>query len=238
LRVSIDAILRETWRLYTSFFARFAVIALTVFLIVNLVNALVSLAIGEGVGAAALLGLIGVVVSIVGMFWLQGALVYAVADVRDGRFDSSTAEVFGRVRPHLGALVGAGLLAGLGIVAGLALLVVPGLVLLTWWCLIVPVIVLERRAIGEAFSRSRALVRGHGWSVFGLIVIVLVVGWIAQAILIGLLSFLGDFLQAWIGGAVAAAVVYPFIAIALVLTYFELAGEPAPGPEPAPQPAQ
>ena len=44
-----------------------------------------------------------------------------------------------------------------------------GLVLLTWWILIIPVIVLEGTRAGEAFSRSRELVRGHGWSVFGVI---------------------------------------------------------------------
>ena len=89
---------------------------------------------------------------------MQGALVYAVEDVRDGRIDSSIGELFERVRPYLGTLIISGILAGLGIAVGLVLLIVPGLILLTWWCLIVPVIVLEGRQVGEAFTRSRELV--------------------------------------------------------------------------------
>ena len=95
------------------------------------------------------------VVSLVGTFWLQGALVFAVDDVRDGRIDSTVGEIFERVRPYLGTLILAGILAGLGIAVGLVLLIVPGLILLTWWCLIVPV----DRPRGEAASASRSRAR-------------------------------------------------------------------------------
>ena len=128
------------------------------------------MAVGTG-SAALLVALITAVVSLVGTFWLQGALVYAVDDVRDGRIDSSIGDLFERVRPYLGTLIVAGILAGLGIALGLVLLIVPGLILLTWWCLIVPVIVLEGKRVGESFSRSRELVRGHGWTVFGVVII-------------------------------------------------------------------
>jgi hypothetical protein len=49
-------------------------------------------------------------------------------------------------------LIVAGLLAGIGIAIGLVFLIVPGLILLTWWCLIVPVVVLEGKQVGEAFT--------------------------------------------------------------------------------------
>ena len=55
------------------------------------------------------------------------------------------------------------------------LLIVPGLVLMTWWVLIIPVVVLERTSAGAAFGRSRELVRGYGWNVFGVIVLTLLV---------------------------------------------------------------
>ena len=47
----------------------------------------------------------------------------------------------------------------------------PGLVLMTWWVVIIPAIVLENRSAGESFGRSRDLVRGYGWNVFGVIVL-------------------------------------------------------------------
>ena len=51
------------------------------------------------------------------------------------------------------------------------LLIVPGLFLLTIWIAVIPAVVLENRGIGESFGRSRELVRGNGWNVFGVIIL-------------------------------------------------------------------
>jgi hypothetical protein len=220
--VSVGGILGAAWQLYTRFFMRFFVIAAIVSLVVNLVNALVGSVVGSGAGAAVLLAFISILVSLVGTFWLQGALVYAVSDVRDGRIDTTVGEVFERVRPQLGTLIVAGVLAALGIAVGFVFLIVPGLILLTWWCLIVPVIVLEGKRVGEAFTRSRELVRGHGWTVFGVVVITAIVSGIAAGIIESIFSFLGDFLRYWIGGTIASAIVTPFFAVALTLMFFRL----------------
>jgi hypothetical protein len=220
--MTVGGVLGEAWGLYTKFFRRFFTIAIIVYLIVNLLNAVIATAFGHGAGVALLLALITVVVSLVGTFWLQGALVYAVDDVRDGRIDSTVSQVFERVRPYLGTLIGAGLLAGLGIALGLVLIIVPGLILLTWWCLIVPVIVLEQKSIGESFGASRELVRGHGWTVFGIIIITWIFSAIASGVIQAIFSFLNNFFRIWIGGSIASAIVGPFLAIALTLTYFKL----------------
>jgi hypothetical protein len=243
LPMTVGGILSESWGLYTKFFRRFFVIAVIVYLIVNLLNALFGSVLGHGAGIAVLLALITMVVSLVGTFWLQGALVFAVDDVRDGRIDTTVGEVFERVRPFLGTLIVAGLLAGLGIAVGLVLLIVPGLIFLTWWCLIVPVVVLEGKKVGEAFTRSRELVRGHGWTVFGVVVITAILTAIASGIIQSLFFLLGSFLRYWIGGAIASAVVGPFFAVALTLMYFTLRGPAqdegapaAPTGPPAPPP--
>jgi len=233
--VSVGGILGGAWQLYTRFFTRFFVIAAIVSLVVNLVNAIVGSLVGSGAGAAVLLAFISILVSVVGTFWLQGALVYAVSDVRDGRIDTTVREVFERVRPELGTLILAGILAGLGIAVGFVLLIVPGLILLTWWCLIVPVIVLEGKRVGEAFTRSRELVRGHGWTVFGVVVITAILTGIASGIIESIFSFLDDFLRYWIGGTIAS--VTPFLAVALTLMFFRLVelerGAPALPMEPS-----
>ena len=235
--MTVGGILGESWRLYTRFFRRFFVVALIVFLVVNLVNAALGALVGSSTGLAVVVALITTVVSLVGTFWLQGALVYAVDDVRDGRIDSSMEQLFERVRPYLGTLILAGILAGLGIAVGLVLLIVPGLILLTWWSLIVPVIALEERSVGEAFGRSRELVRGHGWTVFGIVIVSVIGIAIASGLIQSIFSFLGPFLRYWLGGAIASAIVDPFLAVALTLTYFELRGSPAvdaPAPAAAP----
>jgi hypothetical protein len=222
--MSVGGILGESWGLYTKFFSRFFVIAMVVYLIVGLLNALVASLFGHGAGISFLLALITMAVSLVGTFWLQGALVFAVDDVRDGRIDTTVGQVFERVRPYLGTLIVAGLLAALGIAVGLVLFIVPGLILLTWWCLIVPIVVLEGKPVGEAFSRSRELVRGHAWTVFGVVVVTAILTAIASGIIQSIFSFLGSFLRYWLGGAIASAVVGPFMAVALTLTYFTLRG--------------
>jgi hypothetical protein len=231
--MSIGAVLDEAWTLYTRFFLRFFVLALLVFAAVNLLYALIVEAISSGdSGTAILLALIGLATAVIGTTWLQGAFVYAVQDARDGSFEATIGQIFSRVSPSILPLLVAGLLAGLGIAAGLILLIVPGLYLLTIWAVIAPVIVLERRTPLEAFGRSRALVRGYGWTVFGIVVITALLTGIAGEILQAAFSFLPRFLEILVGGTIAQAVVAPFSAIALAITYFRLrdahGGEPAP----------
>src|SRR5205085_80324 len=83
------------------------------------------------------------------------------------RADRSVGETYSAVRPQLAAATVAGILAAIGIGIGLILLIVPGLYLLTIWSMLIPVIVIERRSAGEAFTRSREVVRGNGRSVCG-----------------------------------------------------------------------
>ena len=243
--MSVGEILGGSWNLYTKFFVRFFVVAIIVFAVVELIYALALTAARHGGALAGLLSLVAVVVGFVGTCLLQGALVFAVQDVRDGKIDTTVGELFEKVRPYIGTLVGGSLLAGLGIFVGFILLIVPGLILLTWWCLLVPSIVLEGKGATEALGRSRELVKGHAWTVFGVVIITSILSGIAAAILGAVFSFLGTFLGHWIGGAISQAVIGPFFAVALTLMYFKLhdlkepsaAAPPAPA-APADAPAQ
>lgn len=210
------AILSEAWRLYREHWQHFLPIALVVYLVLGLVTLLLAL-IDPILG-----GIIGALIGIIGAFWVQGALTEAVADVRDGRADLSLGDTFRRVQPRLPSIIGAGLLAGLAIVVGFILLIVPGLVLLTWWSLIVPVIVLEGKAAMESFGRSRELVRGNGWNVFGVIILTILVV-IAIGIVVAIALFwLPDSIQSFVQNVVQNTLAYPFMALAWTLMYFEL----------------
>ena len=211
------AIVREAWELYKAHWRTFVPLALIVYIVLGLITLVFGLLLGW-------LGLIiGALASIVGTFWLQGALVEAVQDVRDGKQDLSIGELFARVQPRLPALIVAGILAGLGIAVGLILLIVPGLFLLTIWSLIVPTIVLEGKSAGESFGRSRELVKGHGWQVFGVIVIT-IGAVIVASIIVGLLTFwLPDGFDSFVSDLISNTVVVPFVAIAWTLMYFTLA---------------
>lgn len=220
--MSPTAIVGQTWDLYKKQWGHLIPIALVVYAILGLVSILLTWALGW-LGA-----LLGAFVSILGVFWLQAALVEAVVDVRDGRADMSISQTFAQGREHLSSVLVAGLIAAFAITIGLILFIVPGLFLLTIWCVIVPVIVLESRSAGESFGRSRQLVRGEGWNVFGLIVLVFLI-LIGAGIILGiLLSWLPGWLGSYIQSVVSNSITAPFVAVALTLAYFALRGREAP----------
>ena len=192
-----------------------------------LVVGLVTLALAAVLGVLGLI--VGALVSLVGVFWLQGALTEAVADIRDGRADLSIGGTFQRVRPRVFTLLGAGLLAGIAILVGLALLLAPGLYLLTIWSVIVPVIVLENRSVLEAFARSRELVRGTGWNVFGVFLLTFLVLVVAGIVLGLIFSFLPDELATYVSDVVSNTLTAPFVALAWTLVYYRLVGHERPG---------
>lgn len=183
-------------------------------------------------GLAGIIGaLLAAIVGIIAAYLLQAALVKAVQDVRDGRADLSLGETLQAARPFIARVAVASILAGIAIGIGLILLIVPGLFLLTIWCLIVPVIVLEDVDFGASFGRSRALVRGHGWQVFGTIVLVFLVLIVVGLIIGAVLAALPDALRGVISGVVSGTLVAPFLALVVTLGYYRLkAVETVPPP--------
>ena len=227
--MSVERVLRQAWELYREFFKRFVLIAAVVFFVLELFSAFSkSLVHSRHWVDAVIWGVATVLIWIVGTFWVQGALVEAIREVRDGHTDFSVEELYVRVRPLLPALMAAGFAAAIGVVFGLVLLVVPGLVLLTRWVLIVPVIVLEKKSAGEAFDRSWELVRGSSWSVFGLVfltVVALAVGSSLESVLLFSLSALPRFLASWLVGTITSSLLAPLVALSWTLAYFELTRE-------------
>jgi hypothetical protein len=225
--MTMGAVLNRAFALYKQFFGRFFLLALVVFLVLNLATALAAVTLRNNSGGGAFLSLVAIIVTIIGESLLLGALVFAVQDVLDGRADDSISGLLEKARPYIGRLIGAGILFGLGVAIGLILLVVPGLYLLTIWAVFAPVIVLEGTGITDSFGRSRALVSGRFWPVFGVVIVASVLSAVAQSFVSLVLSFLPTFLRYWLGGAIASAVAVPFLVLAVTLTYFALRDEKA-----------
>lgn len=225
-----QGVIGEAWGVYKAHWRHLLTIALVVYVGIALISLLLAVILVNW-----LAGLFSAAISLVALFWVQGALVRAVDDVRDGRADMTLGETFQRVRPQLAAIIVGGILAGLGIVLGLILLIVPGLVLMTWWVLIIPVIVLEQRRAGDAFSRSRELVRGYGWGVFGVIVLTILII-IGVNIVLGLILLpFADWLQSFLSNVVGGTLTAPFIAVTWTLLYYRLhAAKESAEPPPAP----
>lgn len=225
--MEIGSVLSEAWRLYTRFLGRFFLTAVGVFAVLDLLSALADRVAGSGRSAGLLWGLVGAVIAVVGYFWVQAPLVATADDVRDSRADRSIGETYSALLPRLPTITVAGLLASIAIGIGL-FLVVPGLYLLTIWSMLIPVIVIEGRSAGEAFGRSREIVRGNLWSVFGLVVVTFLTIAVISTVIRALFLPLPGFLDVWLGSVVAHSLTIPFAAAVLTTAYFRLtAPEPA-----------
>jgi hypothetical protein len=235
-----NGVIGEAWELYKRHWQHLFSIAFIVYAITSLLG-LILVATLTWFGA-----ILAAVISLIAYFWVQGALITAVDDIRDGRADLSIGETFQRVRPRLGSIIVGGILLALAISIGLVLLIVPGLLALTWWSMVIPVIVLEGRGAGDAFGRSRDLVRGYAWNVFGIIILTFLI-LIAFSIVLDLvLTPVADWLQSFISDVVTGTVATPFAIAAWSILYFRLrdakealaapAAEAPLEPPPAPQP--
>jgi hypothetical protein len=162
------------------------------------------------------------------LFWAlailyQGMVVKLVQDIQDGKRDHAVTDLLRSVSPVFWPLVAVSILFGLGLGIGFVLFIIPGLILMVIWSVVAPVTVLERPGVFAAFGRSRELVRGNGWSVFGVIVIVfLAVAVISLAAGLAA-SSLGSVGQAFVQWAVNSALA-PVTAMSASVLYFALLG--------------
>src|SRR5215469_5522721 len=161
----LTGVLSEAWDLYRRFASHFLLIAFVIYVITALLVALLSLA---GVFGAIL----GAILSFAATYVVQASLIKAVQDVRDGRVDLDLSETVKAASPYILPAIGASILAGIGITIGFFLFIVPGFILLTYWCLIIPFIVLAGEGVFESFSASMRTVRGYAGRVFGTYVLV------------------------------------------------------------------
>jgi hypothetical protein len=212
-----EGVLKEAWGLYRAHWQHLVGVAGIIFIGIALVGAVATEIFEPALGA-----FVGFVVTLLGYFWVQGALVRAVADIRDGRADLSVADTLRAAWERIGPLASTSSLAAAAILLGLLLFVVPGLVLLTWWVLIVPAVMLENAGVRKAFGRSRELVRGWGWSVFGVIILTFLVLLGVSVALEVVLSPLAAWLQGYASDILTGTLTAPFAALAWTLLYYRL----------------
>jgi hypothetical protein len=192
--------------------------ALILFLPVAVLNGLVL----AGGGALAALGALAI--GLVASFWYQGMVVEAVVDILDGRRDHTVGSLFSSVSPFIGTLIGAGILATIIIVIGFILIIVPGLIALTFLAVVAPAVVIDRATATGALRRSRDLVRGNAWRVFGVIVVLFLITAVLNSIVNAIGGGVSD--DSFVGFALADLVVRvlltPLSAIAATVMYVEL----------------
>jgi hypothetical protein len=211
----LSGVLGEAWELYKRYAAHFLPIAFVIYLVVAVVTALLSLAGTFGV-------LVGGIFGVFGSFLVTAALVKAVQDVRDGRVDLDLRSTVRAALPFVGAVALASILAAIGIGIGLLLLIVPGLILLTFWSLIVPWIVVGGSGAMDSFSRSWRTVSGYFWNVFGTYVVAFLILIAAEIVISLILVFLSPFPRSLLSNVISGTLVSPFTALVVTLVYYRL----------------
>jgi hypothetical protein len=219
-KLDVARVFERIFQIYRDQFTLLIPAALVVFVPVALISGLIY------AGDISIFGvLIVAALATIATYWFQGMVVEAAQDILDGRRDHSVGSLLRSVTPVIAPLIVVGILAGIAIGIGLILLIVPGLFLLTIWAVVAPVVVLERKGAIDAFGRSRELVRGNGWQVFGVIVVLfllqVIVSQVVQAIADGISD---SFASYAVADLIVRLLVAPLSALAAAVLYFELRG--------------
>lgn len=215
----LSGVLDEAWKMYRAHAAHLLTIAFVIYLVAAVIAGLL--------GLLGIFGfLLGAIVEFVAAFLLQAALVKAVQDVRDGRADLSLGQTVSAATPYIGPVAGASILASIAITIGLILLIVPGLFLITIWAVIAPVIVIEQSGALASFGRSRNLVRGNAWHVFGTLVLVFVILLVVRFVLGLIFLALPVGLSSGLSTVISGTLIAPFLALVVTLIYYRLSGAP------------
>ena len=197
---------------------------------------------------AEILGIILLIALPVRVF-LAGFLTIAVGKAVLGQ-PVTFAEIWTRVRPRLGALLGltlvipaiaaaaavvavfvAVLSEGLGLLLAIAMLIA-GIWLYILFSLATPALMLENAGIGRAFGRSRTLVTGSWWRIFGITLLAIIIVSIVAGIIGVPFTYLGGvgigepaeatfryLALTTVGGIIASTLTEPFLAGVSVLLY-------------------
>lgn len=224
-RIDVGRVIGESFELYKRNAGVLIATAAVVFVVAGILQGLLQ----EGAGFVG--SLLGAVVNLIATALFTGFVVRVVEDVRaGGRRDLRVGDLVGSTKHAIAPLIGNSILRAIGIVIGLALLIVPGLYLLTIWAVCSPAIVAERQGALDAFGRSQELVRGHGWTVFGCIIvaflIVIGLGIVLTAVGVGIAGAGG----AVVGAIIASLLSAPIAALVSSILFFDLGGGSAASP--------
>jgi hypothetical protein len=212
----ISEVLGDALSVYRRLWRRSIVVAGLVFAVVSLADAFAARR------STAATTLVSVILALVGGLLVQGALVEVVRDLHEGRDPGPIGTYYSRTRDRLGTLFAASLLYGVGVAVGFLLLLVPGLIAVARWALVVPLVVIERLGVGEAFSRSSRLVKGQTGRVLVLVVVSSIITGLVSVAVRSAFGFLPEFAGDWIGGTIASAIAVPYQAHVLTVLYYRL----------------
>jgi hypothetical protein len=246
-QLDLRGVLREAIAAYRSHVGLLLLTALIVFIPIGLLEAILhglEELEAENASADAIAGLVGgalvlAFTATLGDVFYTGVVAAVVHEHRTGvRRELSHVA---RTLPYL-RLTAVDVIFALAVAVGVILLIVPGVIVFTWFVLAAPVVEIEGRGIRDAFRRSRELVRGSFWPVLALLLpLVIVSDELGNVMISGGPWLLGDgFLGDWLGAVLAEAITVPPFALAAVVATHQLIliidGERSSPRTPSPEP--
>ena len=158
---------------------------------------------------------------------VSGAMAIIVAAQLERNQSLSACEVFSALGGRAATVIGVAIASGLLMLIGLLLLIVPGIFVISWTMVAVPVAAIEGLGIGAAIKRSRALARGRMGHVLGTALLCAVLFFLIFFACGLTLGFVG----AGIGlstrlvttiGRILVAPLFPLFGISVTLLYYDL----------------
>ena len=184
--MGVGTLIKKAWE---TFRAKFTVI-IQIAAIGVVVQVLQIVLLAKETPVHAILSIVLGIVSIIVSLWLGLSLLYAVKD-RDEQI--STKEALTRGWKRILSYWWITILSGLIVVGGYLLLIVPGIILSIWFILAMYVLVSEDLRGMNALFRSKQLVSGYWWGVFGRFLVLGLVLFATMIPLMILLAIIGGF---------------------------------------------
>lgn len=149
---------------------------------------------------------------ILAIFYFLTSLSYIYIGFSNKK-DLSFKDVFSFAREYFWRYVGVSLLVIICLIPLYILLIIPGIIFTVFWAFSCYIMVNEKTKAWESMKKSKALVKGRWWGVFGFILLFFIFFFIASLIF-GLIPF--------IGGVISSLVLTPFLIFFFKNFYLDL----------------
>jgi hypothetical protein len=230
--VSARRIYRQTLRTFRERAGFLLLVGILVFVPLGLVDALANRVEADGLGgldslsdlvkAALALGVVlQATTSLLGEVFYSGAVGLTLAHARHGH--QPTLREIGKSLSY-GRLIAVDVLFGVAVAVGLILLIVPGVVVFTWFSLAGPLVEIEDDGVRSSLGRSRHLVKGHFWAVLAVLGPITLASEALTNLVISASHHViaNEFVRDWIAESLTNVALSPFYAVAAVLIALRL----------------